>query len=145
MDDTGSVNPDGKHVHILEIRVLHVALEQIPKGAAGRLGIGHHEGQFKDLGARETAWRIARHGPDDIRHAVDNLVIKLIRLESASTLSAQTSRICAGTLACAGRNWCSFSVTSCAIAAPPPSTHNATAPVIPRMLLRNLFKIWLSR
>ena len=79
MDHTGTVDPDAQCLEILEFCVKQIGLSIVPIGAARRLGIGHHEGQFEHFGLRKAARRVACHGPDDIGHAVNHLVDQLGR------------------------------------------------------------------
>ncbi len=77
MDNARAVNPCTQDFDILELGVFHVLIEHFPIGVRGCTGIGHHEGQFKDFGRRETTGCIGDNGPNDVCNAIDGLVHQL--------------------------------------------------------------------
>jgi len=58
------------------VLVEHRAHREVRRGRV----VGVHEGQLEHLGAREQAGGVAVHGPDDVDHAVADLVEQLRRL-----------------------------------------------------------------
>ena len=68
------VKRDGVHVFELGFVVL---LHVVPNGFTCRLGVLHHERQFKHFDQWEAAGRVSGQGPDHINRAIAHLVEEL--------------------------------------------------------------------
>ena len=71
-----AMHMQGQHLGVFEL-ISGLGLHIVPIGARRGFSIAHHEGQLKHLHTGEPPGGVARKRPDDVGHAVLDLLIEL--------------------------------------------------------------------
>ena len=78
------MHPCAQNLNVAVFAFLEIVLDHFHERLGRRNGVGHHERQFKHLGARITTGGITDNGHGDVGHAVDGLVHQFRRFAAKS-------------------------------------------------------------